>query len=116
MNVGKTNKKVRVAAMADLHYTKTSHGTMVPLFEEVGEKADVLRRFGSDWRLLLNHLILFGFVYPSERSRIPDWVIRKLFRQRAPRRENQGVGSVLRHCNRGPSAWIDHISVVYVQT
>jgi Icc-related predicted phosphoesterase len=58
MNVRKTNKKVRVAAMADLHYTKTSHGTMLPLFEEVGEKADVL--------LLCGDLVDYGLPEETE--------------------------------------------------
>lgn len=35
----------------------------------------LLRRFGPDWRVLLSHLILFGFVYPRERDRIPAWVL-----------------------------------------
>lgn len=30
-----------------------------------------LRRFGPHWRVLLSHLVLFGFIYPSERDRIP---------------------------------------------
>jgi hypothetical protein len=34
----------------------------------------LLRRFGPHWRLLLCHLILFGFVYPAERAAIPDRV------------------------------------------
>ncbi|HEY9649681.1 MAG TPA: hypothetical protein V6C95_03390, partial [Coleofasciculaceae cyanobacterium] len=39
----------------------------------------LLKRFGSYWRVLLSHLILFGFIYPSERSRIPNWVLEELF-------------------------------------
>ena len=31
----------------------------------------LVRRFGLDWRVLLSHLILFGYIYPSERHRIP---------------------------------------------
>lgn len=34
--------------------------------------------FGPHWRVLLSHLILFGFIYPSERSRIPDEVMQEL--------------------------------------
>ncbi len=34
--------------------------------------------FGSHWRVLLSHLILFGFIYPAERNRIPDWVMQDL--------------------------------------
>jgi hypothetical protein len=38
----------------------------------------LLRRFGSHWRVLLSHIVLFGFVYPSHRSQIPEWVVREL--------------------------------------
>lgn len=38
----------------------------------------LLDRFGPYWRVFLSHLILFGFVYPNERSRIPDWVMQEL--------------------------------------
>ena len=38
----------------------------------------LLERFGSQWRVLLSHLIIFGFIYPSERDRIPDWVMQEL--------------------------------------
>jgi hypothetical protein len=35
------------------------------------------RRFGQHWRVLLSHLILFGFIYPSERRRIPEALMRR---------------------------------------
>ena len=35
----------------------------------------LLARFGERWRVLLNNLILFGFVYPGERMRIPARVM-----------------------------------------
>ncbi len=38
----------------------------------------LLGRFGPHWRILLTHLVLFGFVYPSERDRIPERVMREL--------------------------------------
>ncbi len=38
----------------------------------------VLDRFGAYWRVLLAHLVLFGFIYPAERSRIPERVMRDL--------------------------------------
>jgi Uncharacterised nucleotidyltransferase len=43
-----------------------------------GERMDwrrLLGRFEIHWRVLLSHLVLFGFVYPNERSQIPDWVL-----------------------------------------
>jgi hypothetical protein len=38
----------------------------------------LLHRFGRNWRLLLSHLVLFGFIYPGERRRVPAWVLREL--------------------------------------
>ena len=40
-------------------------------------------RFGANWRVLLSHLAMFGFVYPSERHRIPNWVMESLVAQLA---------------------------------
>jgi hypothetical protein len=38
----------------------------------------LLLRFGEHWRVLLSHLILFGYIYPSERSRVPSELLRTL--------------------------------------
>jgi hypothetical protein len=38
----------------------------------------LLTRFGSEWRVLLSHLVLFGFIYPGERRRIPAWLMDEL--------------------------------------
>jgi Icc-related predicted phosphoesterase len=38
----------------------------------------LLRRFGPHWRVLFGHLVLFGFIYPGERWRIPLGVMREL--------------------------------------
>jgi predicted nucleotidyltransferase len=35
-------------------------------------------RFGDNFRVLLAHLTLFGFVYPGERDRVPQWVMEHL--------------------------------------
>ena len=35
-------------------------------------------RFGESWRVLLAHLVLFGYAYPNERSRVPERVLREL--------------------------------------
>src|SRR5262249_47737954 len=40
--------------------------------------ARLLRRFGEHWRVLFSHLVLFGFIYPAERPKIPVWVIKEL--------------------------------------
>jgi len=31
----------------------------------------LLRRFGPNWRVLFSHMVLFGFIYPSESQRLP---------------------------------------------
>ncbi len=38
----------------------------------------LLERFGPNWRVLLAHLTLFGFVYPGERHRVPRRVMENL--------------------------------------
>ena len=49
----------------------------------------LIQRFGADWRVLLSHLVLFGYIYPSEQHRIPmavnDELIDRL-RKQAPAR------------------------------
>ncbi|HKO29682.1 MAG TPA: nucleotidyl transferase AbiEii/AbiGii toxin family protein, partial [Nitrospiraceae bacterium] len=49
-----------------------------------GEELDwarLLRRFHTHWRVLFSHLILCSYIFPSNRSMIPDWVIAQLLRQ-----------------------------------
>jgi hypothetical protein len=41
----------------------------------------LLARFGDNGRVLLAHLLLFGFVFPSERAKVPAWVIETLLGQ-----------------------------------
>jgi hypothetical protein len=41
----------------------------------------LLRRFEPHWRVLLSHLVLFGFIYPGERSMIPRWVMDELIKR-----------------------------------
>ena len=38
----------------------------------------LLRRFNEHWRVLLSHLVLFGFIYPTERAQVPAWVMQDL--------------------------------------
>lgn len=35
----------------------------------------LIARFDDHWRVLFSHLVLFGFIYPSHQSQIPDWVM-----------------------------------------
>jgi hypothetical protein len=41
----------------------------------------LLRRFGDHWRVLLSHLVLFGFIYPAERKKVPTHVHDELMRR-----------------------------------
>jgi hypothetical protein len=69
------------------------------LLQANAERIDWTRlvdRFGANWRVLLAHLTLFGFVYPGERQRIPQWVMHKLMARlaeetRQPPREDARV-------------------------
>ena len=45
-------------------------------------------RFGAHWRVLLAHLLLYGFVFPGERERVPAWVMDELL-QRAQQEHHQ---------------------------
>ena len=56
----------------------------------------LLRRFGPHWRVLLSHLVLFGFIYPAERAAIPPAVLRLLARRLA--RESRAPGVDERIC------------------
>ena len=38
----------------------------------------LLARFDGYWRVLFNHLVMFGFIYPCERARVPAAVMREL--------------------------------------
>lgn len=47
----------------------------------VGDKLDwerLLERFGPFWRALYAHIVLFGFVYPSDRTKVPARIVEEL--------------------------------------
>jgi hypothetical protein len=57
---------------------------VIHLLRETGPSLDwprLLMRFGDHWRVLLSHLILFGFVYPDRRESVPAWVMDELIRR-----------------------------------
>jgi hypothetical protein len=57
---------------------------IVHLLASRGNQLDwsrLLRRFDSHWRVLLSHLVLFGFVYPDRRDVVPAWVVDNLLEQ-----------------------------------
>src|SRR5207237_9469229 len=38
----------------------------------------LLDRFGPHWRVLFCHRVMFGFIYPSDRDVVADWVLEEL--------------------------------------
>jgi hypothetical protein len=55
--------------------------------------ARLLARFGAHWRVLYAHLVLFGFIYPSERRRVPAWVMQRLADRLAAEEATPGEGA-----------------------
>jgi hypothetical protein len=56
------------------------------LLRECADQLDwtrLLQRFGPHWRVLLSHLVLFGFIYPAERTRVPAWLMDELVQRLA---------------------------------
>jgi len=51
---------------------------LLRLYGERLDWARLLWRFGARWPVLLSHVVLFGFIYPDERRRVPAWVVREL--------------------------------------
>jgi hypothetical protein len=47
----------------------------------VGDRLDwtrLLERYGVYWRALYAHIVMFGFIYPSDRDKVPAWVMDEL--------------------------------------
>ncbi|HEU5313307.1 MAG TPA: nucleotidyltransferase [Candidatus Udaeobacter sp.] len=58
--------------------------------------AHLVRRFGSDWRVLLSHLVLFGYIYPGERDKIPPAIMDDLISRLRSEKRNAGADRVCR--------------------
>jgi hypothetical protein len=51
------------------------------LLRACGERLDwprLVHCFGEHWPVLYSHLILFGYIYPGERGKIPTWVMQEM--------------------------------------
>lgn len=72
---------------ADIHHLLRARGEQIDWHR-------LLRRFGDNWRLLMFHLVMFGFVYPNERHRVSAEVLRDL----AQRLEKEREPSVANLC------------------
>lgn len=47
----------------------------------IGDELDwrrLIDRYDIYWRALFAHVVLFGFIYPSDRSKVPAWVVDEL--------------------------------------
>jgi hypothetical protein len=72
------------------------------LVRACGEALDwrrLLARFDSHWEVLFSHLVLYRFAFPSERTKVPDWVMRELLRRTW---EGMARGDWERRVCRGP--------------
>jgi hypothetical protein len=50
----------------------------------LGERLDwqrLVSRFGAHWRVFLAHLVLFGFIFPSARSKVPADIMTELLQR-----------------------------------
>lgn len=41
----------------------------------------LLARFDRYWEVLFSHIMLYRFVYPSERTKVPQWVVEEMVRR-----------------------------------
>jgi hypothetical protein len=56
-------------------------GDIAHILRASAERIDwprLVARFGDAWRVLMAHLVMFGFIYPGERERIPPGVVSEL--------------------------------------
>ena len=99
---------VKLCAPEDVIWTKAfiqererfDGADVAHLFLSAGPDLDwdvLLELFGPHWRVLLAHLVLFGFIYPSERDRVPRWVMDELTRRL--REESARPAPTQRICN-----------------
>lgn len=58
---------------ADVAHIIRAHG-------EVLDWQRLIKLFDAHWRVLLSHVVLFDYIYPSERRKIPAWVRQTLAR------------------------------------
>lgn len=80
---------VRLAAPEEMIWSKSyvmereryDGGDVMHLLLRTGKRLDwdrLIKRFGDHWRILFMQVVKFGFVYPSERHRIPREVVDEL--------------------------------------
>ncbi len=69
------------------------------ILQSCAEKLDwahLVRRFGPDWPVLLSHLVLFGYIYPSERDKIPAAIMDDLIGRLQNEKRTAGADRICR--------------------
>lgn len=69
--------------------------------------ARLLERFESHWPVLLQHLVHFAYVFPSERDAVPRWLIEELEDRR--RAERPSRARLCRGTLLSPEEYVDDI-------
>lgn len=69
--------------------------------------ARLLSRFNRHWRVLFSHVVLFGFIYPEQRLRIPDWFMREMLRRMD--QEMQSLPADRRVCQGTLLSWSQYL-------
>jgi hypothetical protein len=67
-------------------------GDVAHVIHATGEQLDwkrLIDRFGPYWRALLAHLILFTFIYPGERSKVPYEVLETLMNRARDEKDDE---------------------------
>src|SRR6266508_3050100 len=69
------------------------------IIQSCAERLDwphLVRRFGPDWRVLLSHLVLFGYVYRGERDKIPTAIMDDLIARLRSEQRTAGAHRICR--------------------
>jgi len=69
------------------------------ILQSCADKLDwphLVRRFGPDWRVLLSHLVLFGYIYPGERDKIPGAIMHDLIGRLHRKKHAAGTNRICR--------------------
>ena len=69
------------------------------ILQSCAEKLDwphLVHRFGPDWRVLLSHLVLFGYIYQGERDKIPAAIMDDLIARLQSEKRTAGADRICR--------------------
>jgi len=69
--------------------------------------ARLLARFNRHWRVLFSHVVLFGFIYPEQRLRVPEWFMREMLRRM--QQEMVGLPAERRLCQGTLLSWSQYL-------